>query len=269
MRRVWLIVSFILILTIAMLGTLGCVSKEEPTANKTAASLPQPSGETRAIAPVLYQNSQQTGIWVNGQGKVSAVPDLANLSLGIEAQATTVSEARRQAAEAMDKVMATLKASGIAEKDIQTSRFSIYPITKWDRETEEEKMVGFRVTNMVNTEIRELEKVGQIIDSVAEAGGDLTRIQGINFTVEDPTTYYDQAREKAFADAKAKAQQLASLAGVTLGKVTYLTESSGYAAPPIDGAVFLEKADIGAAPTSISPGEQEISVSVQVGYAIE
>jgi len=268
MRKSWLIVM-ILIAAIAVLGTLGCTSNEASPSKETVASPPILTEELRAMAGVLGNSSQQAGIWVNGQGKVSVVPDLVNLSLGIEAQATTIAEARSQAAEAMDKVMATLKAGGIAEKDIRTSRFSIYPITKWDRETEEEKRVGFRVTNMVNAEIRELEKVGQIIDSVAEAGGDLTRIQGISFTVEDPTIHQSQAREKAFADANAKAQQLAGLAGVTLGKVTYLTESSGYASPRIEGQVFLERADAGSAPTSISPGEQEIGVSVQVGYGIE
>ena len=269
MRKGWLIVV-ILVIAIALIGIMGC-ELQAPSETATPVTAP-PSGETKTIttSPVIQNSSQQTGIWVNGYGKVSATPDLANLSLGIEAQATTVSEARNQAAEAMDKVLATLKDSGIDEKDIRTSRFSIYPVRKWDRQTEEEKLVGFRVSNMVDAKIRELEKVGQIIDSVAEAGGDLTRIQGISFTVEDPTSYYNEARGKAFADAKAKAQQLASLAGITLGKVTYITESSGYYSPRMEMPVMVEKALGAPAPiTPISPGEQEISVSVQVGYAIE
>ena len=213
-------------------------------------------------------NSQQTGIWVNGDGKVYAEPDLATLSLGVEAKADTIDEASAQATQAMDQIMASLEENGVEEKDIQTSRFSIYPITKWDIDREEEIQTGFRVTNMVTAKIRELEKTGQIIDAVIEAGGDFTRVNGISFSVEDPTPYQNQAREKAFAAAKAKAEQLANLSGVKLGKVTYVSENSSYY--PVPMSVEAYKSDSAASmSTSISPGEQEISISVQISYGIE
>ena len=218
----------------------------------------------------LNLSSQQQGIWVNGEGKVTAVPDLATLRLGIEAEALSVAEAQSQATVAMDDVMQSLKSRGIAEKDIQTQYFNIYRVTKWDRVKEEEVVTGYRVTNIVTAKIRELDKAGTIIDAVAEAGGDLTRIDSINFSVEDPTDYYEKAREEAMDDAKAKAQQLAKLAGVTLGKPTYISENIYGPSPkyiPLPGGIAYEEAEM-AIETSISPGELELGLNLHVAYDI-
>ena len=218
----------------------------------------------------LTLSSQQQGIWVNGEGKVTAVPDLATLRLGIEAEALSVGEAQRQATVAMDDVMQSLKSKGIAEKDIQTQYFNIHRVTEWDRVKEEEVVTGYRVTNMVTAKIRNIEEAGAIVDAVVKAGGDLTRIDGINFSVEDPTDYYNDAREEAMADAKTKAQQLAKLAGVTLGKPTYISENV-YGPRPIyiqaPGGIAYEEAEM-AVETSISPGELELGLNLQVSYAI-
>jgi len=213
-------------------------------------------------------NSQQEGIWVNGSGKVSAVPDIAILRLGIEAQSTSVAQAQAQAADAMDKVMKSLTANGVAEKDIQTQTFNISKVTRWNDKEQKEVLIGYRVTNIVQAKIRTMNKVGAIIDAVAEAGGDLTRIDGIGFSVEDPTTYNAVARQKAMADAEAKAKQLAQLSGVKLGKPTYISESS-YVPPPIYRPAFEKAAGAPAmVETPISPGELDITLNVQVVYSI-
>lgn len=214
-------------------------------------------------------NSQQEGIWVNGTGKVSAVPDIAILRLGIEAQSTKVADAQAQAAEAMDKVMKALTANGVAEKDIQTQTFNISKVTRWDDKNQQEVLIGYRVTNIVQAKIRTMTKVGITIDAVATAGGDLTRIDGIGFSVEDPTNYQKTARDKAMADAEAKAKQIAQLSGVTLGKPTYITESAYFPQPIFRGG--FEKA--AAAPgmmvdTPISAGELDITLNVQIVYSI-
>ncbi len=207
--------------------------------------------------------SQQEGIWVSGEGKVTAIPDIATLSLGVEAQAATVAEAQSQAAGAMNRVMAALTDNGVDEKDIQTQYFSIDRVTRWDREREEEIVVGYRVTNMVTAKIREIDKAGSIVDAVAAAGGDLTRINNIGFSVDDPSAYYDEARQEAMADAKAKAEQLAELSGVKLGKPTYISE--GTISPVYQRSMYEAAAP---APTPISPGEMELTLTVQVVYAI-
>jgi len=248
MKKSWL-VAVSLVLVLAIVGLCGCGGGELPS-------------ELR-----LNLNSQQEGIWVSGIGKVAVTPDIATLRLGVMAQAETVAEAQSQAAEAMDRVMAALIDHDVAEKDIQTQYFSINQITRWDRVKEEEIVVGYRVTNMVTAKIREIDETGSIIDAVAATGGDLTRINSIGFSVDDPSAYYEEARQKAMTDAKAKAEQLAELAGVTLGKPTYISEGISY--PTYPRAVY-EMAP--AAPpmpeTPISPGELEISLTVQVTYSI-
>ncbi len=223
-------------------------------------------GSGSTVLEGISISSQQEGIWVTGQGKVAAVPDIATLRLGVEAREASVAEAQTQAAEAMERVMDALTDHGVAEKDIQTRYFSISPVTKWNRETEEETVVGYRVSNLVTAKIRNIDKIGVIIDAVAEAGGDLIRIDSISFSVDDPSDYYQEARKEAVADAKAKAEQLAKLAGVSLGKPIYISE--GMQVPPIytRGVVYEEA--VPGAETPISPGEMEISLTVQVVYAI-
>jgi hypothetical protein len=245
MKKYWL-VAISLALVLAVAGLVGCTG---PTTIGT-----------------VGLNSQQTGIWVSGEGKVTVTPDIATLWLGITAQAASVAEAQSQAAEAMDKVMVALIDQGLAKKDIQTQYFSIDQVTRWDKETEQEIVVGYRVTNMVTAKIREIDKAGSIIDAVAAAGGDFTRINSISFSVDDPSPYYEQARQKAMADAKAKAEQLAELSGVKLGKPTYISEGTLYL--PV---IYREAAMAAPAPapsTPISPGELELSLNVQVVYAI-
>jgi hypothetical protein len=210
--------------------------------------------------------SQQTGVWVSGTGKVTAVPDVAILSLGVEAQEKTVKEAQSEAASAMTAVVAALKTNGVADKDIQTQWYNISPVMKWVEDTNEQITIGYKVSNMVTAKIRDISKAGTIIDAVAEAGGNLTRINSISFTVDDPTAYYNQAREKAMQDANAKAEQMATLAGITLGKPTYISESGGYIPTPY---YLKDYAEGGSASTPISPGELDITLSVQVAYAIE
>jgi hypothetical protein len=215
----------------------------------------------------LSLNSQQTGIWVNGMGKVSAAPDIATLRLGIEAQSMKVVDAQAQAAEAMDKVMKALKDSGIADKDIQTQSFNISKVTRWLDKEQREELVGYRVTNIVQAKVRAMNKVGATIDAVATAGSDLTRIDGVSFSVEDPTTYQDVARQKAMAQAEAKAKQMADLSGAKLGKPTYITESVYYPQPIYAGYDKMSAAPA-MAETPISAGELDITVNVQIVYSI-
>ena len=209
---------------------------------------------------------QQEGIVVSGEGKVSVVPDIATVNLGIEAEDTTVAAAQSQAATAMEMVMVALTDNGVAEEDIQTQYFNIYRVTRWDDETWQEIAVGYRVSNTVSIKIRDMENIGSIIDDVVEAGGDLTRVNGISFSVEDPSMYYEEAREEAMADAKARAEALTELAGIRLGKPTYITENSYQ-----PGSIYFPGARVDEAmdsETPISPGETEITLNVQVTYDI-
>ena len=253
MRKKWLLaVGLALVITVA--GLVGC----------------SPEGGTVASVPSglkLNLSNQQEGIWVSGSGKVSAVPDIAILRLGIEAQESSVAYAQEQANGAMNAVMSALKTSGIAEKDIQTQYFNIQKMTRWDEKEGREVVMGYRVTNMVTARIRAMDQVGAVIDAVTVAGGDLTRIDSIGFTVEEPSAYYGEARQKAMADAASKARQLAELADVKLGKPLYITESMVYPSP-IYRSYAESAVPMPAMDTPISPGEMEITMNVQATYEI-
>ena len=256
MKKLWLLsigVALALILGIAGLVVAQTAGDTDTTTAPGSVSVSIPN--------------QQVGIWVNGLGKVSVMPDLGILQLGVEAQADTVVTAQSQAATAMNAVIAALKANGVADKDIQTRYFSINKVTRWDDEKSTEIVIGYRVSNTVTVKVRAMDKMGAVIDDVAEAGGDLTRINSISFTVEDPTNYEKEAREKAMADAKAKAEQLAALGGINLGKPTYISESNySYPTP-----VYYESRDAAgmSKETPIVAGEMDITVNVQVTYSIK
>ncbi|MFC1847466.1 SIMPL domain-containing protein [Chloroflexota bacterium] len=250
MRKRWLLAIGI-VLVLAIVGLAGC----------------SPNGTVTGELKGINISNQQEGISVTGQGKVTVVLDIATLSLGIEAQEASVAQSQSKAIEAMDSVMAALTRNGVAKKDIQTQYFSIHKVTRWDNDKQQEIVIGYRVSNVVTAKIREIDDAGTIIDAVAEAGGDLTRINNIQFSVDDPSDYYEEAREKAMADAKAKARQLAGLAGVILGNPTYISEGAQYSPVITRGLEYAEMA-FAEAETPISPGETEISLNLQVVYAI-
>lgn len=258
--RKWLAAGLVTILVLSS-ALLGCKVGGAPP----GASPPEAAGVGSMVFPY-----PATGIQVVGQGEVRVKPDVALINLGVEAQAKTAAEARSQAAQAMGQVLEALRSSGVAEKDIRTYHFTIQPVREYDRETKREILFGFRVTNLITAKVREMDKIGGILDTAVEAGGNLIRVQGISFRVENPKPFYAQARKEALAEAMTKAQELAQLAGVKLGKPTYINESTGYYYPrPI---TYFEAGGMpipAPTPTPISPGEQRISLTVQVTFAIE
>jgi uncharacterized protein YggE len=256
MKKIWLAAIGVALLLVVVVGLAGCDS----------------NGVSGAIELKGNLSGQQEGIWTSGEGKVYATPDVAILTLGIESQEYSVAAARDKAATAMEAVIAALKGQGIADKDIQTQYFNIYQVTRWDSGKDTEVVTGYRVTNTVTVKVREIEKAGDVIDSVVAAGGDLTRVNSINFTVDEPQPYYEQAREKAFEYAATKAKQLASKAGVQLGDVTYISESSGSYGIVYRNYAVSEDAMAAPAPaitTNISIGQLEITATVQLAYEIK
>jgi uncharacterized protein len=220
------------------------------------------------LQPVRVNVNNQQGIWVNGQGTVTIVPDIATINLGVSARALTVADAQSQATAAMDKVMSALTDNGVAKKDIKTQYFNIQPNYRWEDKTGQNTITGYSVSNVVTVKVMDIEKAGNIIDAVAAAGGDNTVINGISFSVDEPDKYYTEARKKAMEDARAKAEDLAKLAGVALGKAVYISEntSSYY---PYSVNYAKDSIAAGSTPTQISQGETDIMINVQVAYAIE
>jgi len=215
---------------------------------------------------VATQQSQSMGVSVGGEGKVSGAPDIAVLTLGVSALAPSVKDARDQAATAMKGIVDSIKGNGVDAKDIQTTQLSIQPEYTW--RDSNQVLTGYRVTNIVTAKLRNIDNTSKVIDDAAAAGGDLTQIQGISFTIDDPAKLRDEARQEAVADAKAKAQRLAELSGVGLGKVMSISET--FTAPPVplaQGALIAPAT--GPGPTTIETGQMDVVVTVQVVYAIE
>jgi uncharacterized protein len=248
MKRIWLTIAGVVVIMASLL-MVGCSS-----------------GST---APV-YINGQQVGLWVSGEGKQTVTPDLAIINIGIQTQEVTVADAQAKTAEAMDKLIAALKLQGVDEKDIQTASFSISQVTRWDNDKNESVVTGYSVSNTVTVKIRDIKKAGVTIDAAAAAGGDLIRVNGITFTVDDPTAAYNQARDKAIQNAMDKAKQIAEKSGAKLGKITYITESNSYY--PVYRSYDSYKAEAVGAPgvvTHVSAGEQDVTTTVQISYAID
>jgi len=254
------------LLAVVVLGAGGCMPAESQNDSSPSISAWVEAADLSGQLGIVF-SQQNVGLAVTGEGKVLAVPDTALLRLGVEAEAPTVAVAQREATEAMDDVVRVLKSNGVSEKDVQTQRFSIYPVRRWIERENKDEITGYRVTNIVIAKIREVDKTGAVIDAVAAAGGDLTRIEDISFTADDPTSYYKEAREKAVEDAMTKAEQMADVAGIELGKPIYISEGTAYV-PPVRG-LYMEEAMAGTPSTTpISPGELEIRVIVQMVYEI-
>ncbi|MBI4289618.1 MAG: SIMPL domain-containing protein [Chloroflexi bacterium] len=269
MNRKWLMAVAPLLALALLAGA--CVNAPASTPAPGPANGPVAASQF-IVPPVSSQ--QTTGLWVNGEGKVTFTPDIAVLSLGIESQEKTVALAQGKARDAMNRVLAALKDKNVADKDIRTQIFSIHPVTQYIQPQQfpvpqpgREVIIGYRVSNTVVVKIRKIADAGQVIDAVSEAGGDLTRVNNIGFTMDDFTPLRNQAREKAVKDGVDRAKQIAAAAGITLGKPTYINESGGFFPQDFAAKSFAtEAAGGGFAPTPVSPGEQELSVSVQMVF---
>jgi uncharacterized protein YggE len=221
-----------------------------------------------AAAQSTASAAQDRTITVVGRGEVKVKPDVATTNLGVEVTAPTVSAAMEQAEERMNAVLVALKAAGIADKDIQTSNFSV----SFERQTPEVTPRAddavpagvYRVSNMVQVTIRNLDAVGDIIDAAVATGAN--NVWGVSFGLENTEELEGQAREKAVANARARAESLAALNGVTVGNVIHISEIVG-AAP---GPVYAEAARAsygGGAP--VEAGEVTFSTQIQIVYAMQ
>jgi hypothetical protein len=225
-----------------------------------------------SVAQDLDGRMPPPNLSVVGHGKVAAVPDVADINIGVVSQGPTAKEALRANSEAMSTLHRVLKERGVAAKDVETTQIQVSPVyshpdpRKPGAEDSVPKVVGYRVTNSVEVTVREINKLGEMLDAVVEAGAN--QVTGIAFRVDKPEQLLDQARKLAMADAKRKAELLAGEAGVVLGPARQILEAG--AAPPrptmLGGGAPQMMMARSAAP--VAAGEQELSVSIHVSYVI-
>ena len=299
------------VLSLAALLLLACTAPETPpTAGPEAmtassAEVENMGGDRAAagMTAAVSQPAAAAGISTTGRGSASAPPDLADLSLGVEAFAGSVKDARTAAAEAMTAMLAALKANGVAERDIRTDYFDIRPqytgreITRCpagDTDSAaaavpgregggpelaegcyqewQQVLTGYLVSNTVNVKVRDLESLSPVIDAATAAGGDLTRFNRLSFAIEDTAALREQARAAAVADLQERAGQLAEFGGVALGELISIAET-GFAPPEradlSKTALAMEAADASAGrSTPIAAGQLSVEVTVQGTFAI-
>ena len=228
-----------------------------------ARSTSGPSGQSPSPVEATVQAPAGRTITVVGVGTVSLVPDIAQINVGYDDSAATVAEAKTKVDAQIAVILTALKALGIADKDIQTSNYSIYyeqPQVQPGTATTQPGV--YHVSNTLLVTVRDVTKAGDVLDAAVNAGAN--QVYGVTFTVSDEQQWESQARELAVADAKARAQALASLSGVQLGQVLNVSEVIGSTPIPLVAAQSAVGKGGG-----ITPGEQQLSMQIQVTFGIQ
>jgi uncharacterized protein YggE len=230
-----------------------------------AIGLSQSSGANAEAATTTgQQQGAQSGagrITVTGTGTVTGIPNQLVLSMGVQVSGGSVSSALAQANQATDRVTAALKGLGVASADIQTAGLSIYPSYS-DRS---QVPTGYQVTESLTATLRQLDKAGQQIQAAADAGGNAITVSNVSLNLTDDGPLLAVARANAMKDARAKAEQFASAAGEQLGQIISITPV-GSSSPPVFNP--MASASAGSAAVPVSPGSQQVTVSVTVVYAV-
>jgi hypothetical protein len=210
---------------------------------------------TMALAPARAVEKLVT---VTGEATVAIAPDAAVIRIGVSSQDKTAREASDANAKQMTAVLAAIKDTGIAERDIQTSRLSLQP--QYDpSKSGNARLTGFQANNQVTVRIRDIDKLATVLDRAIAAGAN--EMSGIEFVVSEQSKMLDQARDDAIADARRKAELYAKAAGAKLGNVVSISEEG-----PAPQPRPMQAMRAGAVP--IAPGEQTLRSIVTVSYEL-
>ncbi|WP_082538855.1 SIMPL domain-containing protein [Lysobacter sp. Root494] len=201
---------------------------------------------------------------VSAQGEAKRVPDIATISTGVVTRAADANAAMRANAEQMAKVVAAIKAAGIADKDVQTSGINLNPTYQY-RENQPPSITGYEANNTVSMVVRDIPKLGKILDSLAAVGAN--QINGPSFDVDKKDEALDEARRKAVESAQARAEMYAKTLGMKVRRIVSISESGRFSPPiPMMRGMVAMKAE--AADTSVSPGENTLSINLDVVFEL-
>ena len=229
----------------------------EPGAIEPGAAGSADSGSTATANSGVADGS----ISAEAIGTISGTPDVVTIVIGVQTQSASAQTALDDNNKKAADVIGVLKDSGVAPADLQTSQLSINP--SYDEKGQQ--ITGYQVTNMVTAKLRDITTAGAVIDAAGKTAGDAIRVQQLSFSIDDDSALRAQARADAVRRAQAQANQMADAAGVQLGAIRSITEAPA-ATPTIYAA--MAGADTAAASVPLQPGSQELSVVVQVIYAI-
>jgi uncharacterized protein YggE len=223
-------------------------------------------GLLAAISPAFAEGGKMPRIIsLSGHGEVRATPDIAYVTSGVVTQGATAAEALAANTKAMTDLFAALKDSGIEDRDVQTSNFSVQPRYDFSN-NQAPKMVGYDVSNNVTVTLRKVDTLGTLLDRMVQSGSN--QISGISFDVSKPEDAMDEARKLATEDATRKAKVYAKAMGIELGNVMQVSEGSAAQPPMPMVRSTMMKADA-APPVPMAAGEQTLAVDVNVIWEIK
>ncbi|MBI5071620.1 SIMPL domain-containing protein [Candidatus Falkowbacteria bacterium] len=244
---------FTILIVLVMIGLFGLLATIVTNNLKSYRYIGKPTAERDTIA-------------ISGEGKVTAIPDIATIDVGLMTEKSDVKSAQLENTTKMNRLIANLKNLGVESKDIQTSYYNIYPQYDWPNG--KQVLRGYQVSQGVTVKIRNLDKIGDILAAAGEGGAN--QVSGLSFNIDDPEALRQEARVKALENAKTKAEALAKVAGVGLGKIVSFSE---YASTPYSAYKSMEALGLGgggAAPSpTVEAGSMDIVIDVTVSYEIK
>ena len=220
-----------------------------------------------AMNPVRAQDTDEPPVHtlsVTGTGIVTVEPDTADITVGVTVTRDQAGAAAQDAANVMDAVVTAIKALGIEDKDIQTTSLQLNPV--YDYSSNTPRLTGYQATNLVTVTVRDISKTGAVVDAATGAGA--TDVGSISFRLDDQVAAEAAAREKAVLNARAKAETIATAAGVEITGVISISETSAPMPTPEYYARDMAMAGAEQAPTPVLGGTIDLSVSVAIVYSI-
>ena len=233
------------------------------TAAAAALMVPVAASAQGQVAAV--QTISGTRLDLSVTGEVSRVPDIAIISAGVVTRAATATAALEQNAQRMERVRAALKRAGIEDRDIQTSNISLNPEYRY-RENMPPQLAGYTASNQVNVRFRDIRNTGRILDALVAEGAN--QINGPSLTIDKPEAAQNEARLKAIANGRARADLYARALGMRVVRLLSVSESGGYSVPPPVVMMRAEAASV-SADTKIDPGQQEVQVTVSMSFELQ
>lgn len=218
------------------------------------------------VQQVMTMQGDAPLLTLNVTQDVQSTPDSASIGAGVQTTAPTATEALRQNSAKMDSLIKTLKAKGIAAKDIQTSGINMNAQYDYSRDGQPPRFTGYQVSNMVTVTTHDIPKLGELLDALIAAGGN--SINGPNFSIDDPAPQLQQARAQALRTAAQQADFYAKATGFSRARLVSISEAQGYSRPM---PYALKTMDVAAppAPPPVEPGQVSNGVTLTVQYAME
>lgn len=225
---------------------------------------------TQLLGPIPFSvNSVQTTksqlFSVSGEGEATAIPDTAQITMGVSKKASTVEQAQEEVNTIINQIKADLTNLGIKEEDIKTTNYSVNP--NYDYTAGREQINGYNVNADLRARIESVDTANQAIDAATKAGA--TNVGNVQFILDDETkaTLEDEARKEAIEKAKMKAESLSSAAGIKLGRIIDVQENTDGAVAPFEPvAMNLDRAGGGMEKTELNPGENKVRITVTLSY---